>query len=286
MNQIVKHTQPDLLAALDSCRSLSDRSKSVYKPTVNSFIKYCNSNSLQQNFDSMRDWINNTQSAKTSNTRLTVIKRAVLAAFENHPELYKQAELEFSAIKRKRVNNHLKSFQFLTSKEVEQVLRIANPKFKLIIECLFCTGFRISELVNARHENCSEITVKRVKYIAIEFIGKGQVEATLYIRKTLYKRLIKVFGNGKYLIEHHGRSYSREHLTRTISSIVEDATGKQHISAHKLRHSFAAYLRDVKKMDLKRIQKALRHANISTTADIYLHDEPDAAETDVFRSDF
>ena len=74
--------------------------------------------------------------------------------------------------------------------------------------------------------------------------------------------------------------YRREYLTRVIGDITEKVLQKR-MSAHKMRHSYAMYLYEVKGLDLRKIQHALRHSNISTTTDIYLHDEPTAEELEI-----
>lgn len=142
---------------------------------------------------------------------------------------------------------------------------------KAILELLYSSGLRASELVNLDVKNVD--TEQRI----LRVMGKGSKERIVLFGNTCLKalneyvnleRVSSIEGSPFFTNPSGGRL-----TTRTIQNIVKRACLKaklpSEISPHKLRHSFATHLLDGG-ADLKTIQQLLGHENLTTTQ-IYTH---------------
>lgn len=146
----------------------------------------------------------------------------------------------------------------------------------VILELLFSTGARVSEIANL-HEDCinlhsGSITIK----------GKGNKERiiqlcnkeTLAILKDyylLFKEKIEKAG-GAFLVNRFNKKLSDQSIRNLVKSMADNAGITKHITPHIFRHSFATLLLE-KDVDIKYIQVMLGHSSIVTTQ-IYTHVNP------------
>ena len=140
----------------------------------------------------------------------------------------------------------------------------------LILELLFATGMRISELCSLKTEQ-----IDFYDYI-IKIYGKGSKERLIQICNANVRRLID-----KYIaiIESEEHEYlfinrlqnrlSEQSVRYMISDYAEHAQISQHITPHMFRHSFATLLLE-EDVDIRYIQQMLGHSSITTTQ-IYTH---------------
>ena len=147
---------------------------------------------------------------------------------------------------------------------------------RAILETLYSTGMRVSELVGLKLDKIDFIGgVCRV-------FGKGSKErlcpigdqALRRIRHYLEAREKKGFSNGGATFLNHSRNKKGSPLTarsvcRVVERYIEHTSRRERISPHTLRHSFATHLLD-RGADLKSVQELLGHENLSTTQ-IYTH---------------
>lgn len=144
---------------------------------------------------------------------------------------------------------------------------------KAMIETLYASGLRISELVHLR---TSDIHLME-KYIIV--VGKGNKErmvplgemAVIALRNYLEKArgvLSKKPGNTLFY-NYQGNEISRQSLYKMIVKLAEDNGITKEISPHTIRHSFATHLLEGG-TDLRVVQELLGHEDISTTQ-IYTH---------------
>ena len=169
----------------------------------------------------------------------------------------------------------------LSYEEIEKILNVidlSSPeggRNRAIIEVLYSSGLRVSELVELRISNV---------YFDIGFlriIGKGNKERLVPIGKDARKYLkiyldhIRVHvpvkkGYENYaFLNRRGTSLSRVSIFNIIKQIVKDAGIKKNISPHTFRHSFATHLIEGG-ADLRAVQEMLGHESITTT-EIYTH---------------
>jgi site-specific recombinase XerD len=173
---------------------------------------------------------------------------------------------------------------FLTPEELERLA--AQPKTdtlnglrdRAIIELLFSSGLRVSELVGLDR---GHINLKRREFMVR---GKGQKdrpifispEAADWISKYLEKRqdntsplFIRYSGNKKVDLSGNYHRLTARSIQRMVARYALLAGITKHVSPHTLRHSFATDLL-MNGADLRSVQAMLGHSNISTTQ-IYTH---------------
>ncbi len=144
----------------------------------------------------------------------------------------------------------------------------------LIIELMYATGVRVSELVNIKLDDIDFETN------SIRILGKGSYMRTVYFgeyaRDAIFKYMnglrIKLL-NGKeseYLfLNKNGNNITTRGIQKIIDKIVSETDVKTKVSPHTLRHTFATHLLD-NGCDLRSVQELLGHKNINTT-EVYTH---------------
>jgi site-specific recombinase XerD len=139
-----------------------------------------------------------------------------------------------------------------------------NLKHKLMIQILYTSGLRVSELTKLR---VSDIDFSR-KTVRIN-CGKGNKDRISIISK------ITLENARKYLLEYQPLEYFFESYqagkalsTRAVQKVVDEAARrakiKKNVTAHTLRHSFATHLLE-QGVNLRYIQSLLGHKRLETT---------------------
>lgn len=181
----------------------------------------------------------------------------------------------------RRQKKEIKLPKFLTEDEIERIIAVNGDdddvkKFRnrLIIEMLYSTGMRVSELCGVPLKAVTmskKNDVDEYKFITIK--GKGQKERIVPLRKEVVLELQKYINltakkGQKYLFENgkNGAPITR----RMIGIILKQAAilaglNPEKVSPHKIRHSFATHLLQ-KGLDIREIQELLGHSSIDTTA--------------------
>ncbi len=145
---------------------------------------------------------------------------------------------------------------------------------RLIVELLYATGVRLSELTSISLQNID--TSANV----IRILGKGNKERIVYFGDYAEKYLIQYLedvrprllqdkSNQFLLLNKNGNPLTNRGVQQIVDKIVQTAALKHHISPHVLRHTFATDLLN-NGADLKSVQELLGHASLSTTQ-IYTH---------------
>ena len=167
----------------------------------------------------------------------------------------------------------------LSEEEVDKLLDINltdcfSYRNKAMLEVLYATGLRVSELVNLKMENID------FESDIIRTFGKGNKERVIpigeYARYYLdlylkdYRNQMLKHGNNEYVfLNNHGKNMTRQGFFKIIKVIASEKGINKEISPHILRHSFASHLLK-HGADLRTIQELLGHSNVSTTQ-IYTH---------------
>lgn len=142
----------------------------------------------------------------------------------------------------------------------------------LILELLFATGMRISEL-------CT-LTTEQIDFndYIIKIYGKGSKERLIQICNQNVQELLKKYNqsfkfgianNRFFFINRLGNRLSEQSVRNMINSYVIGAEVPLHITPHMFRHSFATLLLE-EDVDIRYIQQMLGHSSITTTQ-IYTH---------------
>jgi len=161
----------------------------------------------------------------------------------------------------------------LTKEEVKKLFDSAKAKkSKLILQGLYSTGMRVSELVNLK---IKDIDFQNSK--GIVKAGKGNKDRNIFFSKDLlekFKKYLEKKEKKGIKSEYLFSSKNGEPLTpRNIQKIVKKAAFlagiQKKVTPHTLRHSFATHLLE-QGVDIRKIQILLGHAHIDTTQ-IYTH---------------
>lgn len=141
-----------------------------------------------------------------------------------------------------------------------------------VIELLFATGMRISELCSLKpsdidfESNNILIYGKGAKERIIQ-LGNQEVIAALTLYQETFRKDINVCGY--FFVNRLKHKLSDQSVRFMINHYAELAGISQHITPHMFRHSFATLLLE-QDVDIRYIQRMLGHSSISTT-EIYTH---------------
>lgn len=168
---------------------------------------------------------------------------------------------------------------YLTEEEVDKLLNIPlktayDYRNKAMLELLYATGIRVSELINLKFVNLE------LQDDFIRVMGKGSKERIIpmsniskkylieYIE--IYRKTLLKSKDSEYLfINNQGNVISRVGFFKIIKKLCLENNISKNVSPHILRHSFATHLL-AHGADLRVIQELLGHSDISTTQ-IYAH---------------
>lgn len=141
-----------------------------------------------------------------------------------------------------------------------------------VIELLFATGMRISELCSLKESdidlaNNTVLVYGKGGKERILQIGNNEVISALELYQTTFKE--EISNCGYFFVNKLHNRLSDQSVRFMINRYTELAGIKQHITPHMFRHSFATLLLE-QDVDIRYIQKMLGHSSISTT-EIYTH---------------
>ena len=163
----------------------------------------------------------------------------------------------------------------LTEQEVNDLLEqpdIKKPnelKDKAMLELMYSSGLRVSELINLKLSNINfpekilKVTGKGSKERIVPIGDFAMEYLLLYMNRV---RNVSRFKNSNYLFINTktGKPYSRQSFFKKIKYYAMKAGITKKVSPHTLRHSFATHLLE-NGADLIMVQKMLGHTNIETT---------------------
>lgn len=153
---------------------------------------------------------------------------------------------------------------------------------KAILETLYATGMRVSELSNLKSNNVN------LDIGFLRCIGKGNKERIIPLGKKSIHSINRYleFSRAHFLkqktsdllfISRSGTKLSRQSIWKLVKRYALEAKIKKSIKVHTLRHSFATHLLQ-RGADLRSVQEMLGHSNISTTQ-IYTHIDKERLKT-------
>lgn len=255
-------------------RNYSDNTVSAYINDLNKYEEFLKKNILESDAEDLEKYlkyIGGMQSTTVAHKITAIksyfnynIKRGIV---KNNPA---------NKVSRPKLAKHLP--EYLTEEEVSKLLdvEIKSPydfRNKTILELLYSSGIRISELVNIKTPNYDS------EECLIRIMGKGSKERIIplgdyainimndYMNN--YRPLINKKFTDYIFINNRGDRISRQFIFKVIKKEALKKGIKKEISPHTLRHTFATHLLK-NGADLRIIQELLGHENISTTQ-IYTH---------------
>lgn len=244
----------------------------------NEFIKKNNIDYHNINRDEIRKYLkylDDSKMAKSSISRML----SSLRHFYNYLLINGKVKTnQFKSVRNPKKDKKLPNF--LTGEELNKIFDTIDVssdlglRNRLIIELLYATGLRVSELTSLKI-NDIDFGSKEIRVM-----GKGSKERIVFYgeyAEFFLKKYIDVNRhnllkgkNSEYLfINGNGGNLSTRGVQLIVDKVVNDAAIKHNISPHVIRHTFATDLLN-NGADLKSVQELLGHSSLSTTQ-IYTH---------------
>ena len=217
----------------------------------------------------------------------TTVARKIASIRSFYKFLYQEELIEYNPVDNIPIPKQNKTLpNFLTEEEVENILRgikIETPagyRNRIILELLWVTGMRISELSGLNYEDLN------LEQNEIRVFGKGAKERIVLISDRAKDFLIQYIktarnllapgydigntnDNSPLFINNTGYRLQNKTIRNAINTVVEKIELPKKVTPHVFRHSFATHLIE-NGADLRVVQELLGHAGISNTQ-IYTH---------------
>ena len=259
----------------------SDLTINGYDYEITKFLDYLNDNHLDYkkiNIDMIRNYLKYLDSLKYKKNSISKNLSSLRSYYKFLTEEKVVLNNPFKNISNPKKDKKLPDF--LNYEEINKLFDSADTKTPLglrnrcILELLYDTGIRVSELVNLKI-NDIEFDKK-----IINILGKGKKERIVYYGDYLQEVLEKYINDSrKYLLNNklseylilnnNGSKITTIGVEYIIDKMVNEAAIKHKISPHVLRHTFATHMLNGG-ADIKSIQQLLGHESLSTTG-IYTH---------------
>ncbi len=280
----------DFLNYLKYQKNYSDDTIHSYHIDISEYLNYLDSEGIkldEMNYDLVRLYLMHLDKIKNKNA---TISRKISSLRSFYKYLLNNNVVEtnpFLLISLPKKEKHLPRFFYYN--ELEELFKtpdIRTPlgqRDRLILEILYATGVRVSELVNIKLSDISgfEILIlgKGAKERVVRFGDYANEILELYLSNG-YKKL-NVNGKEFLFLNNQGGQLTTRGVRYILNKIIEQTTIDKKISPHMLRHTFATHLLN-EGCDLLTVQELLGHASLSATS-IYTHITNDRLKEVYFR---
>ena len=270
----------EFLNYLEYERNYSYNTIIAYKNNINKFFLYCNDNGIKNinniDYNFIRRYISYLYD---NNYQAKSISRMISAIRSYFKYLQKENKIKINPldlITSPKLEKKLP--KYLTINEIEKILNAVPLDDKIsirdafILELLYVSGIRVSELTNIKLEDINNDENK------IKIMGKGSKERIVFYGtrcRDLLNKYLSVRGefvkypNDYLILSNMGRKINTREIRNIINRIKVKAGVDINISPHTFRHTFATHMLN-EGADLRSVQELLGHENLSTTT-IYTH---------------
>jgi len=278
----MKELIEDFLNFLSVERGLASNTIFAYRRDLNKYIKHLSTQGVAQPSQVTREMITAyMRKQKESGLSAVSISRGLSATKMFHRFLVRErlanqdpTNLLDTPKLWKRVPEVLSSLEIEGMIKVSQGRGWQDIRDHAILELLYASGMRVSELVELKLENVN------TEVGFVRCLGKGRKERIIPIgqkaQSAVIKYLERVRGSlvksnitSAVFISRLGKKLSRQSVWKIIKRYAQKAKIKKVIKPHTIRHSFATHLLE-HGADLRSVQEMLGHSDISTTQ-IYTH---------------
>ena len=262
-------------------RGLSKNSILNYTNDIKSLINFINEKKLkitpkECNNDIIKEFLYNTSPNVKSSSQSRRISG--LKSFFNFLMFEKKIKISpIENIESPKIGRTLP--ETLSIKEIEMLIESIDlthpqgPRNRAIIETLYGSGLRVSELINLKisdlyfDEDLILINGKGNKQRLVPMGNMSKKQIKIYISDHRKTKDIKY--RDTLFLNRNGRDISRVMIFNIVNELARKNNIKKKISPHTFRHSFATHILE-NGADLKTIQQMMGHENITTT-EIYMH---------------
>ena len=266
-------------------RNFSEHTLNAYYSDILSYILWLNGQScIDADFNKLREYLYFIQKFDYKKTTIAR-KTASLRTF--YKFLFRERYIESNPATALISPKKPKSLpKFLTPDEIERILnnvKINTPagfRNRVILELLWATGMRVSELSNL---NFGDLNLEENE---IKVFGKGAKERIVLVSNRAKDYLIQYIKTARnllapgydigevnekspFFINNTGFRLQNKTIRNVINEVVEKIELPKKVTPHVFRHSFATHLIE-NGADLRVVQELLGHAGISNTQ-IYTH---------------
>lgn len=274
-------------------KNYSENTIEAYKRDLNEYFSYLknnNKNYLSIDYDSIRKYLSYLNDKKDTNSTISR-KISSLRGFYSYLRLNEKIKNNpFKLINLPKKEQKLPRFFYYN--ELEELFAACDTSTSLgqrnlaILEVLYATGTRVSELINIKLEDIN-FSEKQIKVL-----GKGNKERMVFLGEYAVDALEDYLNDGylflnKYnldyvFLNHLGNKITRRGIEDILTKLIKKTSIDKKISPHMIRHSFATHLLN-EGCDLESVQEMLGHENISATA-IYTHVTDDRIKEIYFKA--
>ena len=255
----------EYLDTIKNLKNYSDHTVIAYKTDINQFYKYLNTSDTKSLEKYIHSLGRNNYSKRTVNRKI-----ASLTSFLNWCTKSKGISTpnisQFKALKTEKTLPSVMTSNYINTLMNDiPVNSVKEIRDRTIIEILYSSGLRVSELTNLK---ITDIT----KNHSIRVLGKGNKTRILPMTKQAYKYYSSWLESRKELVIPSSGSFlflgvqGKQITDREVRRIVKLRLGT---FPHSIRHTFATHLLDGG-ADLRVVQELLGHTDPSTTQ-IYTH---------------
>lgn len=259
-------------------KNYSDETIHSYIIDIEEFLDYINSeciNICEVGYDVVKAWLINLDEKKNKSTTVSR-KISSLRGFYKYLINNKVIDSNpFSLVSLPKKERHLPRFFYYN--ELEEMFQVPKlntalgQRDRLLLEMLYATGVRVSELVNIKVSdiNGEEIKVlgKGNKERIVEFGDYAESILELYLNEGYKSLNVK---KSEYLfLNNRGGKLTTRGVRYILDNIINKTTIDKKISPHMLRHTFATHLLN-EGCDLLTVQELLGHESLTATS-IYTH---------------
>ncbi|MBN8208072.1 site-specific tyrosine recombinase XerD [Bacillus sp. NTK071] len=273
----------DFLHYLIVERSLSKNTLDAYRRDLAQYVVHLKEKEAVVSLDEVRrvHIVNYLYELKDQGKASTTIARNIASIRSFHQFLLREKAVDQDpSVHIETPKTERKLPKILSTSEVEELLEAPDystpygKRDRAMLEVLYATGLRVSELVDLRMEDV-HLTMGFIRTI-----GKGNKERIVPLGKMARDALTTYLDEGRsqlmkqkktdtLFLNHRGERLSRQGFWKMLKKLAIKANIVKPLTPHTLRHSFATHLLE-NGADLRAVQELLGHADISTTQ-IYTH---------------
>lgn len=274
-------------------KNYSKNTIEAYKRDLNEYFLYLKENNkdyLNMDYESIRKYLSYLTDKKDTNSTISR-KISSLRGFYSYLRLNEFIKNNpFKLINLPKKEQRLPRFFYYN--ELEELFNACDTSNSLgqrnlaILEVLYATGTRVSELINIKLEDIN------FKEKQIKVLGKGNKERIVFLGEYAVDALQDYLNDG-YLflnrynldyvfLNHLGNKITRRGIEDILTKLIKKTSIDKKISPHMIRHSFATHLLN-EGCDLESVQEMLGHESISATA-IYTHVTDDRIKEIYFKA--